>query len=74
VRSNGQIKWRGELVYVSEAVIGELVGITEDRDGWLVSFGPIPLGLLLPHRSSLSPLPPNHTSYQHRRSVTYVIS
>ena len=74
VRSNGQIKWRGELVYVSEAVIGELVGITEDRDGWLVSFGPIPLGLLLPHRSSLSPLPPGHTSYHHRRSVTYVIS
>jgi hypothetical protein len=26
------------------------------------------------HRSSLSPLPPTHPSYPHRRSVTYVVS
>ena len=74
VRSNGQIKWRGGLVYVSEALVGELVGITEDKAGWLVSFGPIPLGQLYPHRSSLSPLPPTHPAYSHRRSVTYVVS
>lgn len=67
VRSNGQIKWRGELVFVSEALIGELVGITEDQNAWLVSFGPIPLGLLYPHCSSLSPLPPNHPSYHTRK-------
>ena len=72
VRSNGQIKWRGELVFVSEALIGELVGITEDKDGWLVSFGPITLGLLCPHRSSLTPLPPSHLIHPHRRSVTYL--
>jgi len=74
VRSNGQIKWRGELVFVSESLIGEMVGITEDRDGWLVSFGPIPLGLLYPHSSSLSPLSPTHPSHHHRRSVTDVFS
>lgn len=74
VRSNGQIKWRGGLVFVSEALIGELVGITEDKDGWLVSFGPIPLGLLYPHRPSLVPLPPTYSAYPHRRSVTYVFS
>lgn len=74
VRSNGQIKWHGELVYVSESLIGELIGITEDKEGWLVSFGPIPLGLLFPHRSSLSPLPPTHTANTRRRSVTYVVS
>jgi putative transposase len=74
VRSNGQIKWHGELVYVSEALIGELIGVTEDKNGWLVSFGPIPLGLLYHHHSSLSPLPPTHHTYSHRRSVTYVIS
>jgi putative transposase len=75
VRSNGQIKWHGELVFVSEALIGELVGITEDKDGWLVSFGPIPLGLLYPHRSSLSPLPPTYNEHNHRsKSVTYVFS
>jgi hypothetical protein len=74
VRSSGQIKWRGELVYISAALIGELVGVTEDRDGWLVYFGPIPLGLLSPHHPSLFPLPPTHPSYLRRRSVTYVIS
>ena len=57
VRSNGQIKWQGKRVFVSEALIGELVGITEYRDGWLVSFGPIPLGILHPNSSSLSPSP-----------------
>jgi len=61
VRSNGQIKWRGELVFVSEALVGELVGITEHKDAWLVSFGPIPLGLLYPHRLSLTPPPPHPT-------------
>jgi hypothetical protein len=74
VRSNGQIKWRGELAFVSEAMIGELVGITEDKDGWLVSFGPIPLGLLYPHRSSLIPIPPNYSVFPHRKGVTHVFS
>lgn len=58
VRSNGQIKWRGELVFVSEALVGELVGITEHKDAWLVSFGPIPLGLIRPRHQTLEPLPP----------------
>ena len=73
VRSNGQIKWRGELVYVSEALIGERVSITEKKDCWLVSFGPIPLGLLYPDRTSLSPLPPNYLN-QRSKSVTDVFS
>jgi putative transposase len=74
VRSNGQIKWHGGLVYISEALVGELIGITEDKDSWLVSFGPIPLGQLVPHSSSLKPLPPTRISHSHRRSVTYVVS
>jgi putative transposase len=74
VRSNGQIKWRGDLVYVSEALIGELVGITEDKESWLVSFGPIPLGLLYPHCSSLSPLPPTQPNNYRSRTVTDVLS
>jgi putative transposase len=67
VRSNGQIKWCGELVFVSESLIGELVGITEDREGWLVSFGPIPLGLLHPHCSSLSPFPINSSNCRRQK-------
>ena len=74
VRSNGQIKWKGGLVYVSEALVGELVGITEDKDRWLVSFGPIPLGMLYPHRFSLYPLPPNSNHLYRSKSVTYVFS
>lgn len=74
VRSNGQIKWHGKLVFVTEALVGELVGVTEQKDSWLVSFGNIPLGLLHPNRVSLAPLPPNHRSQFKRKSVTYVIS
>lgn len=74
VRSNGQIKWRGELVFVSEALVGEMVGITEDKDARLVSFGPISLGLIYPHCTSLSPLPPTQPHHSRRKSVTYVFS
>jgi transposase InsO family protein len=70
VRSNGQIKWHGDLIFVSEAIIGELVGITEDKECWLVSFGPIKLGYLYPNHRSLSPLP--DSSYH--KSVTDVFS
>ena len=73
VRSNGQIKWQGELVFITEALIGELVGITELQNAWLVSFGPIPLGLLHPHKATLDrcPIGPDHPW---RKSVTHVLS
>jgi hypothetical protein len=45
VRETGQIKWQGELVFVSEAVRGELVGLAEtDRGDWLVRFLHVELG------------------------------
>jgi transposase InsO family protein len=45
VRMNGEIKWRGELVWISSALIGEPVGIEEGEDGlWGVRFGPVLLG------------------------------
>jgi len=45
VRTNGEIKWRGELVYISAALTGEPVGIEEDEDGlWQVRYGPVLLG------------------------------
>jgi transposase InsO family protein len=46
VRSNGEIKWKGKLVFLSEALIGEAVGITETDIGYKVHFGPISLGRL----------------------------
>jgi len=46
VRSNGEIRWRGKLVFLSEALIGEAVGISETLIGYEVHFGPIMLGEL----------------------------
>ena len=45
VRDTGQIKWRGELVFISEAVRGEPVGLAETEHGdWVVRFAQVELG------------------------------
>lgn len=47
VRSAGQIKWAGELIFVGEALIGEPVGISETESGdWLVRYATIDLGYI----------------------------
>lgn len=47
VNSNGEIKWRGERVFVSEAVAGELIGIVELETGdHLVRFCDLEIGLI----------------------------
>jgi putative transposase len=47
VRSNGEIRWRGSLIHVSSALIGEAVGVEETADGqWLVRFFDQPLGII----------------------------
>jgi putative transposase len=47
VRSNGQIKWQGKLIFVSEALIGEPVGIRElDEFRWQLRFCSLPLGII----------------------------
>jgi hypothetical protein len=74
VRSNGQIKWRGGLVFVSEALVGELVGITEHKDAWLVSFGPIPLGLLHLNKTTLEHAPQVVLANNQKVLVTHVRS
>lgn len=33
VRSNGEIMWKGELLFISEALVGELIGIAELETG-----------------------------------------
>lgn len=77
VRSSGAMKWRGEHVYVSEALAGELVAVTEAPDGWLVQFGPIVLGGLRPKMTRLDRLPPLTSltawhAWHHQRTVTDV--
>lgn len=45
VKQTGQIKWHGEMVFVSEAVRGETVGLTETpRGDWTVRFMHVELG------------------------------
>ncbi len=47
VRTNGEIKWKGELVYLSEALVGEPVGLAPESDRHCaVYFGPIKLCLI----------------------------
>lgn len=47
VRTNGEIKWHGRRVFISEVLRGEPVSLEErDHGQWLVCFGPIELGIL----------------------------
>jgi transposase InsO family protein len=53
VRSNGEIKWKGGLLFVSTVLTRETVGCEEiDNDTWNLFFGPIKLGIL-DHRGRL---------------------
>jgi putative transposase len=45
VHPNGAIKWRGQAVFVSQALAGEVIALTEVLDDcWRVAFGPVTLG------------------------------
>jgi putative transposase len=47
VRHNGEIKWQGNTIYISTALIGEPIGLSQDANGaWTAYFGPIVLGVI----------------------------
>ena len=47
VRQNGEIKWKGDMIFVSEALAGEPIGIRPLEDGhWLLRFADLNLGLI----------------------------
>jgi putative transposase len=47
VRHNGEIRWQGDTIYISEALIGEPVALLEGEDGSsTVHYGPIALGVI----------------------------
>jgi len=47
VRTNGEIKWRGNHIYINQALAGEPIGLAEDGDGaWHVSYGTVALGVI----------------------------
>lgn len=56
VRSNGELRWQGRLVYLSAALAGRPVGLTQlDERRWAVAFGPLLLGYLDAHSSRVVP-------------------
>lgn len=59
VRSNGEIKWGGDLIFVSEALVGEPVGVAETETGdWIIRFADHPLGLIDRRTRRLRPFAP----------------
>ncbi|MDQ2860031.1 MAG: hypothetical protein M3T55_04750 [Pseudomonadota bacterium] len=50
VRSNGEIKWRGEYVFIGEAFIGEMVGVAPHNEALhMVRFCGVDLGVIDPN-------------------------
>lgn len=79
MRSNGCIKWRGETLFVSEALIGEPVGIAQTETGdFIVRFVSMDLGLIDRSRKSMRrftsprPGPGEAAQEQTRKTVTHV--
>jgi transposase InsO family protein len=58
VRCNGEIKWRGGLVYVCQSLIGEPVALEELEHGWRLWFYRQPIGLILPGGPKVLPIHP----------------
>jgi putative transposase len=47
VRRSGEIKWKGNAIFISEVLVGEPVGLFDIGDDiWLLKYGPVVLGTL----------------------------
>lgn len=58
VRTNGTIKWQGGLLYLSEALRGEPVGlVAQDERFWSIRLGPVQIGLLDVHARNVLHVP-----------------
>jgi len=56
VRSNGEIKWGGALIYVSSALAGELVAVQETEDGFChLRFYDLTIGVIDTRQRRLRP-------------------
>jgi transposase InsO family protein len=56
VRINGVFKWRGDLIFVSEVLTGEPVGLEQlDDRHWALYYGLVPLAILDDHKRHLIP-------------------
>ena len=78
VRSNGEIKWRGGMVYIGQAFVGELVALQPDEHGaQVVHFASTKLGMI-DHKTqkfrSFGPPRPGRTKAGHREKRTAEVS
>lgn len=72
VRTAGEIKWRGELVFLSAALVGELVGIAEYDDGCqVVRFCDLDLGLIDNRSRFLRFAPLRHRLREAQEATSY---
>jgi len=56
VRTTGCIRWQGKMLFVSETLVGHIVGLEQlDDQYWALYFGPIPLAILDNHLGSWAP-------------------
>jgi hypothetical protein len=56
VRQNGEIKWRGEFLYVSEVSAKEPLGLTPiDNDTWQLRYSFHVLGILDERNNTIAP-------------------
>ncbi len=47
MRQSGEIKWRGQLLFIGQVLAGEPVGLLEQpAGGWRIDYGPIELGVI----------------------------
>jgi putative transposase len=47
IRSNGEMKWRGDFIHISSSLAGEAVAVEETEDGnWQVRFFDVPIGVV----------------------------
>lgn len=61
VKTDGQIRWRGQHIFVCQALVHERVGLRPTADGeWIVYFGPMGLALLDERTRKLIPLAAPH--------------
>lgn len=59
VRSNGEIKWKGDLIYIADILAGDAIAVSETEQGqWQVNFYDRPIGLIDPKTKTLKPIKP----------------
>jgi hypothetical protein len=59
VHTAGQLRWQGKEIYLSQALIGQTIGLSAlEHDRWHVHFGPLCLGVLDARRGTI--IRPNH--------------